>query len=443
MRILLIDNDESLVESLKQNLSRQNYVVDAVTTGEAGWQYGSTYPYDLIILDWVLPGIDGITLCQKFRVNGYHFPILILTTRNSSQDKARGLDAGADDYLGKPFDLEELGARIRALLRRDNTEPLPIIVWENIQLDPCSCEVAYDGHLLSLTAKEYGLLELLLRHHHYVLQTEEIIDNLWSSEEYPAEATVRSHLRSLRQKLKQAGAPGDLIETVRGVGYRLKTLTNPGHVLTSAAPPEPPNPPMTGLTAIWGKYQKQQQIQLAILDQTLDQTLAQMVAAIQSGLNFSPNPSHWEQAKLSACKLSESLELFGFDQGSRLAHTLEHLLQQFPQPDLQTSEFTDFVKQFQVTLRALHQELAVAPEMLTPKKQFADFNPVALLVSEENSFAQSLVKAAQSTGIRTFLAPTLAAAKNLLYPETSPSWQMPLRPDIVVVKLTFQRSLIR
>lgn len=129
MRILLVDDDEALVDILTRTLAERSYAIDVVTDGEQGWIYGSTYTYDLIILDWSLPKLDGISLCRRFRARGYNTPIILLTSRQGSQNKIKGLDAGADDYICKPFDLEELTARIRALLRRLNCDFLPVLSW--------------------------------------------------------------------------------------------------------------------------------------------------------------------------------------------------------------------------------------------------------------------------------------------------------------------------
>ena len=223
MRILLVDDDETLVDLLTKALAERSYTLDVATDGEQGWIYGSTYTYDLIILDWSLPKLDGIKLCQRFRDHSCNTPIILLTSRHGSQNKIRGLDAGADDYVCKPFDVEELAARIRALLRRLNCDFLPILKWGNLQLDPCNCQVTFRGKILTLAAKEYGLLELFLRHSQEVVSIEDIIESLWSSMEYPSDATVRSHIRRLRQKLKLAGLPEDIIVTVRGQGYCLKS----------------------------------------------------------------------------------------------------------------------------------------------------------------------------------------------------------------------------
>lgn len=222
MRILLVEDDEAVIQVLRKSLESQHYVVDLVRTGEAGWRYGSAFDYGLILLDAALPELDGICLCQRLRAEGCTTPILLLMTETTPADKIRALDAGADDYVIKPFDLGELSARIRALLRRSKANPSPILAWENLLLNPSTCEVTYSGQPLTLTAKEYELLELLLRDSQHVFSTDEILDSLWSSEEFPAEATVRSHIRRLRHKLTAAGAP-DLIATVHGRGYYLRS----------------------------------------------------------------------------------------------------------------------------------------------------------------------------------------------------------------------------
>jgi DNA-binding response OmpR family regulator len=239
MRILIVDDDQIIIDIVQRNLKKNNYVLDAANDGEQGWVYGSTYTYDLIILECSLPKLDGISLCGRFRDHGYHMPILFLTTCHSSQQKITALDAGADDYLCKPFDLEELTARIRALLRRSNSNSLPVLSWGDLQLDPCSCQVTYQEHLILLTAKEYQLLELFMRHSQEVFSSEEIMESLWSSVEYPSEATVRSHLRHLRQKLKLAGLPEDPIETLRGRGYCLKSLPQHNYFPENLSPFQP------------------------------------------------------------------------------------------------------------------------------------------------------------------------------------------------------------
>lgn len=222
MRVLLVEDNLSLAEALAVALIDQRYVVDVVNDGEAAWQQINLLGYDLIVLDMMLPKMDGLSLCQKLRSHGYGMPILMLTACDTTIDKVTVLDAGADDYIVKPVPLPELLARIRALLRRGNSVSPPVLTWGKLNLDPSSFEVTYENQLLHLTPKEYNLLELLLRNGRRVLSRNVIIEHLWSLENPPQEDTVKAYIKSLRQKFKAVGAPIDLIETVHSVGYRLK-----------------------------------------------------------------------------------------------------------------------------------------------------------------------------------------------------------------------------
>lgn len=225
MRILLVEDDISLAEALTEALTDQLYVVDLVKDGESAWNQVKASTYDLILLDVVIPKLDGMSLCQRLRSQGYTSPIMMLTARDTSTDKVNGLDAGADDYVVKPFDLQELLARIRALLRRGSSISTPILVWGSLRLNPCTYEVSYENQLLQLTPKEYSLLELLLRNGRRVLSRSVIIESLWSSENSPEEETVKAHIKSLRHKLRASAAPENFIETVHGLGYRLMQLS--------------------------------------------------------------------------------------------------------------------------------------------------------------------------------------------------------------------------
>lgn len=222
MRILLVEDDERLSDVIAEDLTDHYYVIDVASDGQIGWELADTYTYDLILLDVMLPKIDGITLCQRLRSQSCGVPILMLTARDTIHDKVMGLDAGADDYLVKPFDLQELSARVRALLRRGSSTLPPVLEWEDLTLDPSTCEVFYKQRPLPLSPKEYSLLEFFLRNRRRVFSRAQILEHLWSFERLPEEATVKAHIRSLRQKLESVGAPGDLIETVYGLGYRLK-----------------------------------------------------------------------------------------------------------------------------------------------------------------------------------------------------------------------------
>ncbi|HEY9880375.1 MAG TPA: response regulator transcription factor [Leptolyngbyaceae cyanobacterium] len=229
MRILIVEDDIQLSEVITEALTRRQYVVDIARDGVAALNLAESIRYDLIILDVTLPKLNGIQLCQQLRAaeagskqTKLAVPVLMLTARDTVADKILGLDAGADDYVTKPFDLEELMARVRALLRRGSSNSEISLSWGNLRLTPSTYEATYNDHPLTLTPKEFALLELLVNSGRRILSRSGMIEQLWSVDDSPAEETVTSHIRGLRQKLRTLGAPEDFIETVHGLGYRLK-----------------------------------------------------------------------------------------------------------------------------------------------------------------------------------------------------------------------------
>ncbi|MDX2229942.1 MAG: response regulator transcription factor [Leptolyngbyaceae cyanobacterium bins.349] len=222
MRILVVEDDVQLAEMLTEALRDRQYVVDVAGDGETAWNHLETLPYDLVVMDVTLPKLNGIHLCQRLRQHNSTLPVLMLTARDTVADKIDGLDAGADDYVVKPFNLQELMARIRALLRRGAIAVNTGLRWGNLHLNSSTFEVSYDDQPIQLTPKEFALLELLVANGRRVLSRTGIIEHIWSLDHPPTEETVKSHIKSLRQKLKGAGAGDDLIETVHGLGYRLK-----------------------------------------------------------------------------------------------------------------------------------------------------------------------------------------------------------------------------
>ncbi len=222
MRILLAEDDPLLADALCKSLVRHNYLVDVVGDGNAVLVQVKVQTYALLILDVMMPYKTGIQVCNQLRTEGHDIPILLLTARDSSQNKVEGLDAGADDYVVKPVDVPELLARMRALLRRSHVPCSPTLTWGDLRLNPFTHEVIYRDQPIHLTPREFALLELFLRSGRRVLSCQNIIDQLWTYEETPEEDAVRTHIKTLRQKLKKAAVPADLIETVFGVGYRLK-----------------------------------------------------------------------------------------------------------------------------------------------------------------------------------------------------------------------------
>lgn len=221
MRILLVEDDRHLSASLSEALEAMRFTVDVASDGETAWQQISLLPYDLLLMDVTLPRVDGLTLCQRLRSHSIDSPVLMLTARDTRQDKIAGLDAGADAYMVKPFDLAELTAQIRALLRRGQTSATTTLVWGALRLNQNTYEATFQENLLRLTPKEFAILDLLLRHGRRVLSRHFILESIWQMDDPPGEETVKAHLKSLRQKLKKAGAPRNFVETVHGLGYRL------------------------------------------------------------------------------------------------------------------------------------------------------------------------------------------------------------------------------
>ncbi len=222
-RILVIEDDEGIVNVLRRALSFEGYQVDIAYDGENGLIAARTNHPDLVLLDLMLPGIDGIEVCQRLRAVG-DIAIIILTARDGVQDRILGLDSGADDYLVKPFEFPELLARIRALLRRTRTQQLPVLTFSDLLLDTGTRQASRNGRIIELTAKEYDLLELFMRHPHQVLERPMIFDRIWGGNYFSAESNVLDvYIRYLREKL-EGESESRLIHTARGVGYVLKEM---------------------------------------------------------------------------------------------------------------------------------------------------------------------------------------------------------------------------
>lgn len=346
MKILLVDDDDSLGKLLTRSLAVYHYVVDVVKDGEMGWTYGSTFDYDLIVLDIMLPKLDGISLCQRFRAEGYTMPILLLTAQSTSTAKVNGLDAGADDYVVKPFDVAELSARIRALLRRSSINPFPLLTWGDLLLNPSSCEVTYNGQPLTLTTKEYELLELFMRESQHVFSTDEILGRLWSSEEFPSEATVRSHIRRVRHKLLMAGAPPDFIATVHGRGYFLKTGGEAHSATDDRHSSEPAQHEQAQylrfLNETWLAQKAKILTQLTVFEQA--------IAALHQGAI--PFPLQ-EKAHHAAHQLAGTLGTFGLSQAMTLARQLEQSFAPHS-PQLSISDITIVLDALQQAIQNRH-----------------------------------------------------------------------------------------
>jgi DNA-binding response OmpR family regulator/HPt (histidine-containing phosphotransfer) domain-containing protein len=407
MKILLIEDDDALIALLTRSLNSQHYIVDAVKDGEMGWTYASTFDYDTIVLDIMLPKLDGISLCKKLREAGYTTPILLLTSQDNTTAKVQGLDAGADDYVVKPFDIAELTARVRALLRRGSNNPLPLLIWGDLMLNPTSCDVSYNRQQLILTTKEYDLLELFLRDSYRVFSNEEIIDRLWSSDDFPAEATVRSHLRRLRHKLQAAGAPHDFIGTIHGRGYYLTSAQNSPQSLISANQlPDGDSQPI---------HLQQQVEYLAFIQKTWVQTkpqclesLTEIVGIVDRLLLKSCAYPEQQQAHQKAHKLVGTLGVFSLMSAMKIARQIEKLLDR----SILLSP-TEAVL-LQTYLSELEQEITTK----LPSQQLDLPNPdlpLLLLIDLDAGSTRSLIEIAENSGYRSISLSTIEAAERYLF----------------------------
>lgn len=221
MRVLLVEDDLDLAQFIRKGLKEEQYAVDFASDGEEGLELALGNPYDLLILDIMLPKLDGLTLCRRLRTAGNMTPVLLLTARNTVEDKVSGFDTGADQFLTKPFAFAELLARIRALLRRGGPQQLVHLTAADLELDPASHRVWRAGKEIVLTNKEYALLEFLLRNKNRVLTRTAIIEHVWDISYDPMTNIVDAHIRALRAKMDRDFSP-QLIATVRGAGYMLQ-----------------------------------------------------------------------------------------------------------------------------------------------------------------------------------------------------------------------------
>lgn len=222
MKILIIEDEHLIATSLKKGLEQENYVIDIVFDGVEGFDLASSGDYDLILLDLMLPGLDGLTLCQKLRSGNNHTPILMLTAKSQLEDKIKGLNCGADDYLTKPFAFEELLARIRSLSRRPQKTNGSVLSIDDLTLDTINFNVKRGDKPIQLSSKEYSLLEFFLRHPNQVVTKDQIIQHVWSYESNILPNTIEVYIRNLRKKIDLPFKnKSQLIKTIRGFGYKI------------------------------------------------------------------------------------------------------------------------------------------------------------------------------------------------------------------------------
>jgi two-component system OmpR family response regulator len=221
MRILVVEDEVKMASLLKRGLEEEGYAVDTAPTATEGIWLGTENPYDAIVLDLMLPDRDGFEVCRELREAGRWAPVIMLTAKDGVRDRVSGLDAGADDYLTKPFSFAELLARLRALLRRGQAERPPLLRVGDLTMDPAGHKVERDGRMIDLTAKEFSLLEYFMRHPQEVLSRTRILEHVWDFAYDGDSNVVDVYVRYLREKIDRPFGRNSL-ETVRGSGYRLK-----------------------------------------------------------------------------------------------------------------------------------------------------------------------------------------------------------------------------
>jgi DNA-binding response OmpR family regulator len=433
MKILIVEDDEGIVEHLQNALCTQQYIVEVAHDGQTGWELVESFDYDLILLDVQLPKLDGISFCKRLRTKRNNIPIILLTAEERSIHKVVGLDAGADDYIVKPYNVEELLARIRALLRRGSSELAPILEWNLLTLDPSNCEVKYGEEVLHLTAKEYTIVELFLRNTHRIFSQSALLDRLWSLEEYPNENTVRAHIKSLRQKLKKVGAPSDFFETIYGLGYRLKArdqeLDIQDNQNKSVAQIHPSSfaleqPTVSSaqipldLEAIWNRNKEKYSQRLKVLERT--------VAALRAETFDS---TLQQEAQQQAHTLKGSLGSFGLIEAEALSREIEQMLRS--NAALNPSQI-DHLSQLVKALQPLiEQPFTPSKPSDAPLPHAHRQGAFLLIVDDDRDSALALSSTAIAWGFRSEIASTLAQARRAI--AHSP-------PDIILLDLTLSTS---
>ena len=441
MKILVVEDDLLVADALRNMLSRHNYAVEIARDGRAGLDCIEAFNYDLLLFDVALPKLDGISLCRHVRSRGYLMPILLLASNDSKHDRAVGLDAGADDYIVKTFDPEELPARIRALLRRGNDTSQPILSWQGLDLDPRNCKVTYQHQLLTLTPKEYTLLELFLRHSQRLFSCGTILEHLWAYDDAPSEEAVRTHIKGLRQKLKAAGAPHNLVETVYGIGYRLKSdrpstplaesgvvargqkshVVDTNSAVSSVAAISPSDTPQL-LTAIWERYYHQTIERAELIERA--------IAALSAGTLITA-------ARTEACQaahtLAGALGTFGLPLGSQAAKQIELLLDVNldltpTQIDLLQSSVNDLRREIVSRARGTEGETNIATPKRDPVQEQLSFkvdaNPTTqLLLIAQDPALMPMVQEATAGKFVTLCATELT------------STQLAQPPDLIILDL--------
>ena len=450
MRFLLVEGNKAFAESIRQLLADHADQVDLANNGEAGRHLVESFSYDLVLLNWQLPKLDGIQLCKQLRAAGNHTPIILMTARDASTDQVAGLDAGADDYLITPFEPEELLLRIRALLRRAAVGTASVLQWGDLRLDSRSQEVTCRSSLLALTSKERTLLELFLRNPHRIFSLNNLLDSVWPFETSPQVSTVRTQIKKLRQKLRAAGLP-EMIETVYGLGHRLKPAEAPdaarvnGAIASKIANEDEPVEKSVSQKLVSPDLAPRDFVSLDLtsLWQTVREDYLQRVAAVASILRgLQPGtikPAVRQSVAAEAHTLAGSLGSFGFETVTALCREIAETLHD--SADLSSPQLYRLEAAITRVQQILAQiEPATIPIPVATKSNWSLSQRSQLLVirktsqkatrqkptEDQTDWMQGLIPGATDHGIKVSTAGSIAEARSAI---------TKARPDIVLLEL--------
>jgi diguanylate cyclase (GGDEF)-like protein len=388
MKILLVEDDQLTGELITKTLSAKRYTVDLVTDGETALELVKSWNYDLILLDVKLPKLDGIQVCQTIRSWGNKTPILMLTVEGTDSDIIRGLDAGADDYLVKPCNLEQLLARIRSLLRRSTNTSASVLVWGGLTLDPVSGQVTYQQQSIVLRPKEYMLLELFLRHPQRIFSRNAIIDHLWTVDRFPSEGAVTNLIKDLRHRLMSAGLPRDAIETLYGLGYRLNALPQeqiPPDRSTEETKPDQDNA-FAEIEQLAIQFQASARLRLTKLGESVQALLSKN----STGENL------WG-VQHATHQLAGSLGVYGYTRASEIARSLDQLLSQ--ELTIIQNKGPEIIQCLSELQRELGQP-SLVNQMPSPMGM-----PFILIISEDDQWVESLQQEVRNWSLRLGVIP--------------------------------------
>ncbi|WP_235440917.1 response regulator [Limnoraphis robusta] len=419
IKILLVEDDSLLSEALTKVLEANHYIVELASDGEAGLSLATQVEYDLILLDVQLPKQDGISVVRELRSHSYSKPILLLTAKNSDTDIIAGFDAGADDYLSKPYQPDVLLARMRTLLRRSGAilpktlpqNPSDMLTWGKLCLDLHSGRVTFNDQVISLTATEYNLLKLFLGNPERIFSRNAILDRLWGFDNAPTDRAIITHVKDVRKKLKTGGLSEEIIETVYGMGYRLKPRPIAVSSDDNTSEHHSPQNKQLNLDKLLERFRGMFNERVAVLEQAKIAFLAGNI-----------EPELHQTAQQEAHKLAGSMASFGYPEASKIARTLEHFLRNNP-------PFTpEEITQFSQGVTALKQEWAKPPMPAKASLVAMVSNSQVLVIDDDQALTEQLQSESIAWGLHIKIAPNCSTARSYLTRST---------PDVILLDLSF------